>query len=306
MKCSRAVTHRAHQANTKTNLLHLRRYLIAAGCAVSATLLSTVSQAESYRVELNAGGAFSDMDLRTQTTGYTGSVTYYLQPVQTVASIFAESAFINKSSSATLGYTGANTDFGLTNSEADADSLDLSARYVLNEKYILEASVAEGEVDPEGAAKTDISSFGFGVGRYIDDLTSIVLRYTQDDIEGESTERDSVIVTLKSIVDPTETDRAVGIVSLGVTQNDIANTITNFDASLDYYLGPRLSIGAAIGLVFPNNGADENAYGLRSEYFITDWISVSASYTHTIFQEEENQASIDGTDTFMFGLKGRI
>ncbi|MBT8151681.1 MAG: putative porin [Gammaproteobacteria bacterium] len=274
---------------------------IATGLA--ATVLTGTALADSYRVELNAGGLVSDQDLRTTVTDFNASATVYLDDVQTVDTIIAESAFLNKSSSVTLGYRDSETEqeAGAIKTKSDGDNIELNARYVQGEKYIFEASFDDGEFD-----KTDVSGFGLGVGQYIDDLTTIVLNYTQQDIDSESDKRNNYSLTLKSIVDPSETDRAVGTVGVGITQDDIANTIINLNAGLDYYFGPRLSVGGGIGLLFPNNGSDENTYALRSQYFITKRIGVAAQYAHTIFQEEDNSTAVDASDTFELSVTGRF
>ncbi|MGB5325942.1 MAG: porin, partial [Pseudomonadales bacterium] len=237
-------------------------------------------------------------------TIYGAMATVYLRPVQTVETIFAESAFLNKASSVTLGYMDREIEKG--SNTTDGDSAALSGRYVSGEKYIFEAHYSDGDAIDKELIKTDSKSYGFGIGHYIDDLTSLVLNYSRVDDDGASNKLDNYLLTLKSIVDPTETDRAVGTVAFGISQNTVANTVINLNAGLDYYFGPRLSVGGNIGLVFPNNGNDENTYGLNSRYFFSERISVGASYQHTIFQEEEGAASVDASDTFTLSLTGRI
>lgn len=266
--------------------------------AVSA-LLACSAHAGSYRSEVAVNGLFSDMDMRAQETSYGASATFYLAPVVTVDTIYAESAFLNKASQVTIDYTDREIEQGsVTN---DGDSASLSGRYVLGEKHIFEASYSDGDFN-----KVDISSWGLGVGRYIDDLTSIVLNFSRVDVDGNNDKLDNFLLTLKSIVDPSATDRAAGTVGLGITQANGANTVVNLNAGLDYYFGPRFSVGGNIGLLFPNNGNDENTYGLSTQYFFSERFALGASYAHTIFQEEDDSPSVDASDTFTLSLTGRF
>jgi len=275
-----------------------RYWLIPAYVSLLAAF-SSLSFADSYKVQIDLDGLHSDADLGAQQETYRLRNTFYFKTIDTAQAIYQEAAFLNKASSISLSV--ANNEETLSSIDDSCCAWSVDGKYILSERFIFQAAYNSNSVNG-----VDETNLGLGAGFYINDTTSFVVGFTQKDIDDADKDFNTTSISLKSVIDVDGEKTAVGDLTASVTENVGANTVIELDGSMDYYFTPRFSLGGRFAASLPNNGNDTNTYGIQARYFIADSFSVGASFATTIFQEEEDTASIDNTDTFTLTLTGRL
>jgi len=275
-----------------------RYWLIPAYISLLAAF-SSLSFADSYKVQIDLDGLHSDADLGAQQETYRLRNTFYFKTIDTAQAIYQEAAFLNKASSISLSV--ANNEETLSSIDDSCCAWSVDGKYILSERFIFQAAYNSNSING-----VDETNLGLGAGFYINDTTSFVVGFTQKDIDDADKDFNTTSISLKSVIDVDGEKTAVGDLTASVTENVGANTVIELDGSMDYYFTPRFSLGGRFAASLPNNGNDTNTYGIQARYFIADSFSVGASFATTIFQEEEDTASIDNTDTFTLTLTGRL
>ena len=275
-----------------------RYWLVPAYVSLLAAF-SSLSFADSYKVQIDLDGLHSDADLGAQQETYRLRNTFYFKTIDTAQAIYQEAAFLNKASSISLSV--ANNEETLSSIDDSCCAWSVDGKYILSERFIFQAAYNSNSING-----VDETNLGLGAGFYINDTTSFVVGFTQKDIDDADKDFNTTSISLKSVIDVDGEKTAVGDLTASVSENVGANTVIELDGSMDYYFTPRFSLGGRFAASLPNNGNDTNTYGIQARYFIADSFSVGASFATTIFQEEEDTASIDNTDTFTLTLTGRL
>ena len=275
-----------------------RYWLIPAYVSLLAAF-SSLSFADSYKVQIDLDGLHSDADLGAQQETYRLRNTFYFKTIDTAQAIYQEAAFLNKASSISLSV--ANNEETLSSIDDSCCAWGVDGKYILSERFIFQAAYNSNSING-----VDETNLGLGAGFYINDTTSFVVGFTQKDIDDADKDFNTTSISLKSVIDVDGEKTAVGDLTASVSENVGANTVIELDGSMDYYFTPRFSLGGRFVASLPNNGNDTNTYGIQARYFIADSFSVGASFATTIFQEEDDTASIDNTDTFTLMLTGRL
>ena len=275
------------------------RYRLIPASVSFLAAFSSLSFANSYQVQIDLDGFHSDADLGAQQETYRLRNTFYFKTIETAQAIYQEAAFLNKASSIALSV--ANNEETLSSIDDSCCAWGVDGKYILSERFIFQAAYNSNSING-----VDETNLGLGAGFYINDTTSFVVGFTQKDIDDAEKDFNTTSISLKSVIDVDGEKTAVGDLTASVSENVGANTVIELDGSMDYYFTPRFSLGGRFVASLPNNGNDTNTYGIQGRYFIADSFSVGASFATTIFQEEDDTASIDNTDTFTLTLTGRL
>ena len=275
------------------------RYRLIPASVSFLAAFSSLSFADSYQVQIDLDGFHSDADLGAQQETYRLRNTFYFKTIETAQAIYQEAAFLNKASSIALSV--ANNEETLSSIDDSCCAWGVDGKYILSERFIFQAAYNSNSING-----VDETNLGLGAGFYINDTTSFVVGFTQKDIDDAEKDFNTTSISLKSVIDVDGEKTAVGDLTASVSENVGANTVIELDGSMDYYFTPRFSLGGRFAASLPNNGTDTNTYGIQGRYFIADSFSVGASFATTIFQEEDDTASIDNTDTFTLTLTGRL
>jgi hypothetical protein len=275
------------------------RYRLIPASVSFLAAFSSLSFADSYQVQIDLDGFHSDADLGAQQETYRLRNTFYFKTIETAQAIYQEAAFLNKASSIALSV--ANNEETLSSIDDSCCAWGVDGKYILSERFIFQAAYNSNSING-----VDETNLGLGAGFYINDTTSFVVGFTQKDIDDAEKDFNTTSISLKSVIDVDGEKTAVGDLTASVSENVGANTVIELDGSMDYYFTPRFSLGGRFAASLPNNGNDTNTYGIQARYFIADSFSVGASFATTIFQEEDDTASIDNTDTFTLTLTGRL
>jgi hypothetical protein len=275
------------------------RYRLIPASVSFLAAFSSLSFADSYQVQIDLDGFHSDADLGAQQETYRLRNTFYFKTIETAQAIYQEAAFLNKASSIALSV--ANNEETLSSIDDSCCAWGVDGKYILSERFIFQAAYNSNSING-----VDETNLGLGAGFYINDTTSFVVGFTQKDIDDAEKDFNTTSISLKSVIDVDGEKTAVGDLTASVSENVGANTVIELDGSMDYYFTPRFSLGGRFAASLTNNGNDTNTYGIQARYFIADSFSVGASFATTIFQEEDDTASIDNTDTFTLTLTGRL
>jgi hypothetical protein len=275
------------------------RYRLIPASVSFLAAFSSLSFADSYQVQIDLDGFHSDADLGAQQETYRLRNTFYFKTIETAQAIYQEAAFLNKASSIALSV--ANNEETLSSIDDSCCAWGVDGKYILSERFIFQAAYNSNSING-----VDETNLGLGAGFYINDTTSFVVGFTQKNIDDAEKDFNTTSISLKSVIDVDGEKTAVGDLTASVSENVGANTVIELDGSMDYYFTPRFSLGGRFAASLPNNGNDTNTYGIQARYFIADSFSVGASFATTIFQEEDDTASIDNTDTFTLTLTGRL
>jgi hypothetical protein len=184
-------------AFTLARLLYQKRTLSVT--LLSLSLFSANSHAEqNYQTELLLGYEKEDADTSTEKTlGLSAEI--YFSPVNTENKPLAQAAFLDKSSSAIVGYIDSKTD--LQNSTFN--SIELSGP-LISINYITEAnafifgatySKLDGDTNPN-IVEIDGSLAGFSIGKYLNDSSAVNISYASSEAEYRDTASNQTIITL--------------------------------------------------------------------------------------------------------------
>ena len=169
-------------------MLHLKQTL--SSILLGLGMLSTNSYAEeTYQTEINIGYEKEDADTSTY-KGTTLSAEVFLTPVSTDNKPLKDAAFLDRSSSITVGYIKGTRD--LLNSSLntfDNKGLLFAINYITDsDAIILGALYSNQDANTEPNLYTgDQTVAGFRIGKYIDYFSAIYFSYSNYDVEYQGT-----------------------------------------------------------------------------------------------------------------------
>ena len=292
-----------------------KKTAIVAGIGLA---LSATAQAD-YRWEL--GGAYShgsvDSELKTpngttknDTDIDVGNIcgTFYLWEVDTSKGPLGEAAFLDHSSSITIGFTDGEVDFSDFDND-DGQNYSVSTRYVAEGPgWQLSGLIVDLGYERQEPGDQEIDIYNVGVGYYVTPKTTVVASYEQTNVNNGG-DVDTYRLDGKHLWSLSG-DGAI-TAELGYGRTTIKN-LDDVDAYLvagKWYLNKSLSFG----LAYENtdlNGYEVNTGTVSSEWFITDALEVSLAYTYESpddikFRAENSKLEVD-TETFTIGALYRF
>lgn len=236
-------------------------------------MVSGAAAQADYQVEANAGYRLQSYDYIDYSQFEFGG-KYYLESVAD-NKLFAESAFLDKSSHIEASYTHYSWDFenvfGRTVESDDFGYFAVGGRYILeqNQSFIIEG----------GASFGDIDTFSAAGGLYLDETTEVVAGLVISDAEGSLFVSDAVI-------GDTFFGRVKTIRSLGGFEDIVAEATAmviegdlGAKVSADYYLNEQLRVGVETGVFFHNDTLFP--VEARAQYKINENFIADASFGFT-------------------------
>jgi len=253
----------------------------------------TSSAFADYQVEVNGGLEFENTEFersneQDQNTLKVSGI-YYLKPISTMNDDpLEELAFLQKASWGSVGLTNVNEDSN--SSEKDSTFAVFNGRYVLPDNlYFAETTFQIGGTD----------SIDIGLGRYLDDKTTVQANYS---IDGDDLIT-AIDVSFKRIM-PLATTQTVRLeASIGRSEfNEGDDSFLQLGGAAQYYLNRQLGFGAE--LAFSIGDVDAYTLGVNGKFFLTEQFAISASFT---FIDAEVEGSQDRElSTFDLALTGRF
>jgi hypothetical protein len=275
---------------------------------VLATLSSAAVQAQDYQFEVNGGLGFVTEDdgldegvgfgeVDSDLLGLSG--TAYFEPVSTKGGPLAEAAFIQHASYATINLTSQNYDDGIP----DIDTRSIAAQVVGASGVFLNLLAAQAE-----QGNDDADAFGFGVGYYVTDLSTIqgnFISSSEEDIEGVDVDVNTFSVAYRQLMmQQAPTTLAVNV-NADFRQSDaIDDDAVSFGASLTLY--PSDVLGLSVGFDhIDGDDYSENNLLLAADYFVQPNLRVGVEYL-TGSQDDDNSTAQIDTDIFAFNAGVRF
>lgn len=244
-------------------------------CAVSSA--SQVALAEDYQFQGTGYIASGDSDRAGKTDSYIqkgAAATFYFAPVDTSIGPLATAAFVDRASSFSVGY--ANTDIGSLDARTKVAALNLR-----DKDSGWTGSISIADVDQNDlSSDASLGSYGFSIGKYIAENTSISLGYDSSEIElfedgiRQSFDSDSYILNI-SHVGLAEKDFDLGAsIILTDTANGKEEITLAFGGSV--YLNKRTAIGVSVQVT--DADIDNDYVSVFGEWFATPTVAGSIEY----------------------------
>lgn len=228
-------------------------------CALALGLSSAVA-AESFQYQANGLYATTDqgnLDVDVLSIG----ATAHLKPVNTTGHPFAEAAFLEKSSYASLDYVDITADIG--NREKDYDGLAFSGRYVFPDSdFIVEAALETGDLD----------TVSIGGGVYLDGSTTIIGFFeTSDDNAGDIDVLGAKYRLLTNVQAGNTLAVGAHLKYIDAGRDDAIEA----GAEADYYVNDFTSVGALLNIT--QGDFDSVAFGIRGQHFLSPELAIGVS-----------------------------
>jgi hypothetical protein len=275
----------------------MNKVLIAAAIAA----VSTSAAANDYRFQIDADYAANEVNKEVDTEVAALAGTFYLAPVDDSVGPKAEAAFLNQSSSISLGYGRSNLEVGAggidpgftVNLDEDGDVWALGGRFVTGNGIILEADYTAVEIDKV----IDSETLGVGIGYYLNDTSAVTLGYVHSEEDTFGLEDDIWSVGYKTLLNDSINLEA----EFDYSDPKFGKKAYGLTGAADYYLNENASIGGVLGYVSSDDDfAKAWVYGVRGEYFFTSNIAINAGYTVSAPDKG------DDNSIWSIGLTGRF
>lgn len=232
--------------------------------------------------EADTGG--SDVDIEGENVG----LVLHFSEVDTSKGPLAESSFLDRASSVSIGYSTSEV------GNVDTDILATSFRLVSKEYgATAEFFVLDGEVD--NAVDADADSFGLSIGYYITENTELSVSHMEFEVD-DSGDTDSSLLQIKHV---STGNTAFSIeAAIGIVEADTSND-TVYSLGGTIYLTSRLGIGANYSLV--DSPEDIEQYGAYVEWFVNPAIAIALSYDET-----ETDSDLSNSDAVSLNARFRF
>lgn len=297
-------------------MLHLKQKIFVT--LLSLILASPISYAKQYyQTEIIGGYEKEEADTSTDKTIGLG-VQYYFAPVNTESKPLAQAAFLDKKSSVVAGYINSKRD--LQNSSVD--SIDLSGPLIAinyiteTDAFIIGATYSklDGDTNPD-LVTIDSKIFGFTVGKYINDSTTLQASYSSGESEYQNTSSNQTSTLDIDYYELTyETVQMLGATnyySLGIgfelTRKDSSTSAkednNEFKVSAGYYFSHMTSLNVGASFNTGDDVSDEGqTLGVGLTHFISPQIALEIGLSK--FNADDNNT--EDTDSISFDVIARI
>ena len=227
---------------------------------LSLALFSSNSQAEqSYQTELSVGYEKEDADSSTN-KGTELSAEIYFSPVNTDNKPLAQAAFLDKSSSVSIGYINLEIEYQNSSlNSIDSKGPYFEINYITDtNSFILGALYTTNDIETDPSLVTgDLTVTGISIGKYLNDSSALSFSYTSSDTE------------LQNTVSGQSANLDIEYYGLSY------NTVQSLNAT-SYY---RFSVGIELINKSDSNSMEEDNSELEvlGEYYFTRMTSLGAS-----------------------------
>lgn len=232
--------------------------------------LSATAQAD-YRWEANAAAGVTNWDYGqddgdVDTFGVNGS--FYFKPVDTSKGPLGEAAFLDHSSSVTLGYV-------YTDADDIVDDLD-GDEYAINGRYVLDADIPlifEGSYLRNEPNDAEVDTYSLGLGAYVTDNTTVVITYADADVD-DGGDTDGWQAGVEHVW--TWTDGGVKLGgNIGYVNVDDGDDIDVYNIAATWYITNNLGLKFSTGYTELSNN-EFLSTDVSVEWFINETIALTA------------------------------
>ncbi|WP_373883675.1 porin Omp33-36 [Acinetobacter pittii] len=286
---------------------------------LATAVLLAMTGAHAYQFEVQGQSEYVDTTANDKNFTGTAQGTYYLKNVDASKGPLAEAAFLNQASNVSVAYNYIKYD------EKDGINVESHTYGVKGEAYLptpylpVYASASynhtindfkDGESDDNGdryaleAGAMLLPNFLVAVGyTSVADQVSLdafgVNKYGIVKAVGESVaideKQDAVTARTKYVGNIDGTNMAIGFEAFGVFAEDNA-----YGMKTDLYVTPKLSVGASFADVSAFDSGYDHVWGGHTQYFITPAVAVGADFV------KANAKDGNQRDTQTIGLNAKF
>ncbi|MDV8151516.1 porin Omp33-36 [Acinetobacter pittii] len=286
---------------------------------LATAVLLAMTGAHAYQFEVQGQSEYVDTTANDKNFTGTAQGTYYLKNVDASKGPLAEAAFLNQASNVSVAYNYIKYD------EKDGINVESHTYGVKGEAYLptpylpVYASASynhtindfkDGESDDNGdryaleAGAMLLPNFLVAVGyTSVADQVSLdafgVNKYGIAKAVGESVaideKQDAVTARTKYVGNIDGTNMAIGFEAFGVFAEDNA-----YGMKTDLYVTPKLSVGASFADVSAFDSGYDHVWGGHTQYFITPAVAVGADFV------KANAKDGNQRDTQTIGLNAKF
>ncbi|MHC0018498.1 porin Omp33-36 [Acinetobacter pittii] len=286
---------------------------------LATAVLLAMTGAHAYQFEVQGQSEYVDTTANDKNFTGTAQGTYYLKNVDASKGPLAEAAFLNQASNVSVAYNYIKYD------EKDGINVESHTYGVKGEAYLptpylpVYASASynhtindfkDGESDDNGdryaleAGAMLLPNFLVAVGyTSVADQVSLdafgVNKYGIAKAVGESVaideKQDAVTARTKYVGNIDGTNMAIGFEAFGVFAEDNA-----YGMKTDLFVTPKLSVGASFADVSAFNSGYDHVWGGHTQYFITPAVAVGADFI------KANAKDGNQRDTQTIGLNAKF
>ena len=285
---------------------------------LSLVLFSSNSQAEqSYQTELSVGYEKEDADSSTnKVTGLSAEI--YFSPVNTDNKPLAQAAFLDKSSSVSIGYINLKTEYQNSSlNSIDSKGPNFGINYITEtNSFILGALYSTNDIETDPSLVTgDLTIAGISIGKYLNDSSAVIFSYTSSDTEVQNTvpsqsanldiEYYGLSYNTVQSLDATSYYRVSAEIEL-INKSD-SDSVEEDNVELgilgEYYFTRMTSLGAGIMFNSGDNVSDEGkSFGVGFTHFFSP--QVAFDITLSRFNADDSQT--EDADSISVGVIARF
>ena len=270
------------------------------------TALSTAAYAQpTHQMELTVdAGRSANTSVDTQITDI--QQTMYFSPVASNSAPLLETAFIEKASSASIGYQFDESEFDGSDEDRQVDTLNFGVRYIPQNTNLL-LGYSRTQIDSERAdIESDADRQDIELGAYISDSSLLSLTYSEfdDNVSADAITRG---IKYKSVA---ELNNGMDLsTTVGYSETDFGKTDAD-SWNLDAMVFPDRTLG--LGVVYEttstelavNSDADQRShtYGVQVSKFFNTNFEVSGK----VLNHEIEDNNTDESTQYLVGMNYRF
>lgn len=295
----------------------MKRPLVIALCAV----LSVTAWGDDYSYEvgfgfdrsesslldtgfatIGPGPGFPSLSVDTETTTYELAGTWFFDGLSDARGPRSRAAFVDRASSLTLviGDSSSDTDsvFRIPGGtppeirdsfESDGTSFAVGGRYVSEPSgWFFTGEIARIDLDTFGSS-AEVDLLAAGVGKYLGETTTLELSVARSeiDISGGGDDSDSGLILEFDHIGGDAAGLQYGV-GASVSNQSIEGSSGSFTVRGSLYPNRDLSLNVSVSGQLGSDPIDATVFSVTGGWFFTEAFEVSAGYTFTEFDEEEN------------------
>ena len=215
------------------------------------------------------------------TDAYDVSGTWYMETVDTSKGPLGEAAFLDASSSITLGTGYGKTRVSQQNNP-DGETYVADMRYVAEGPgWKLSGVIVDLGFERAELGDDKVDSWNAGIGKYITETTTLVAEYQYQSLNnGNGSGVDYYGGTIESFFAMGDGGLKAAA-NFGRTYVSNRDDVDSYGLSGTYYLGSNIGIGLNWEQV-EESGYEINQYGIGAEWFISESFAVTLAYTDIV------------------------
>lgn len=297
-------------------MLYLKRVLSVS--LLNLLLFSSCGYAdENYQTEIFGGYKKEDADSSTNKDTWLLAEIYF-SPVNTDNKPLAQAAFLDKSSSVSIGYINLKTEY----QNSSFNSRDLNGPYfeinyiTETNSFILGARYLTNDIETDPSLVTgDFTVTRISIGKYLNDSSAVSFSYKSSDTEYQSTvssqssnfdvKRYGLSYKTVQSLDVTSYYRVIAEIDL-INKSDsdsVEEDNVELGISGAYYFTRMTSLGA--GIMF-NSGDDVSDEGRTPRVGFTHFFSPQVAFNITLSRFNADDSQTEDTDSISVGVIARI